>query len=443
MEEIQELMVVGVRFSKVGKIYHFESNGLRDLKVGDMVVVETSRGWQLGQVAQVLEDAEPPPEGWKPIDRRATPRDLLMRQMWQQKEAEVVASCKAKSVELNLVGIKIIQAEYSFDGSRLTVLFSSETEEKYDLKTLRQDIQRMFAPSQVEMRQIGPRDVAKVVCGMGACGLEKRCCCAFLTEFSSISIRMAKEQGISLTPSEITGMCGRLRCCLIYEYDQYVEARKELPKKNKRVRTPQGEGKVVDVSPLRGMVTVDLPEIGYREFSGEEVSLIEDGGQGAKPQPSADAPTEAPGDRLAPDQDETPLTTTDAAIESGEAFGEEPDATSPAEAHKPHEKGQRPPRRDRGKNRPGKAQTSGEPGQVAKGPVDQTQGKQRPEGQKRRPGKGTRPANMRPGGQEDGSDITTQPSKADQGPDKEGKEGKEFRRRKGRRRNNNDSENRA
>jgi cell fate regulator YaaT (PSP1 superfamily) len=87
---------------------------------------------------------------------------------------------------------------------------------------------------------------------MGACGLETRCCCLFLTEFSSISIRMAKEQGISLTPTEITGMCGRLRCCLIYEYDTYVEARSKLPKRNKRVRTPQGEGKVVDVIPLRG-----------------------------------------------------------------------------------------------------------------------------------------------------------------------------------------------
>ena len=168
----------------------------------------------------------------------------------------------SKSVELNLVGIKIVSAEYSFDGSRLTILFSSETEEKYDLKSLRQDMQKMLAPSQVEMRQIGPRDVAKMVCGMGACGLETRCCCLFLTEFSSISIRMAKEQGISLTPTEITGMCGRLRCCLIYEYDTYVEARQKLPKRNKRVRTPQGEGKVVDVIPLRGAVMVDLPEVG-------------------------------------------------------------------------------------------------------------------------------------------------------------------------------------
>jgi cell fate regulator YaaT (PSP1 superfamily) len=116
------------------------------------------------------------------------------------------------------------------------------------------------------MRQIGPRDVAKILGGMGACGLENRCCSMFLTEFSPISIKMAKEQGISLTPSEITGMCGRLRCCLVYEYEQYVEARKQLPKRGKRVVTPQGEGKVVDVFPLKGSVMVEFESGGHAEF---------------------------------------------------------------------------------------------------------------------------------------------------------------------------------
>lgn len=295
MDQISETMVVGVRFSKVGKIYDFESNGLADLKVGDQVVVETSRGWQLGQVAQIIVNVEPPPEGWKAIDRRATPRDLLLRQMWQQHEAEVVTHAKTRSGELRLQGIKIIGAEYSFDGSRLTVLFSSETEEKYELKSLRQDMQKLFAPSQVEMRQIGPRDVAKLTCGMGACGLEKRCCCSFLTEFSSISIRMAKEQGISLTPTEITGMCGRLRCCLIYEYETYVDARQTLPKRNKRVRTPKGEGKVIDVAPLRGTVVVDLPEVGYTEFPLSDIVVLDEKGEPA-PASTAGRPAMSPGE---------------------------------------------------------------------------------------------------------------------------------------------------
>jgi cell fate regulator YaaT (PSP1 superfamily) len=297
MEQSTEPVVVGVRFSKIGKIYHFAAEAITDIKVSDMVVVETSRGWQLGQVAQILTDADPPPEGWKPIDRRATPRDLLMRQMWQMKEAEVISGCRAKATDLRLVGIKIVSAEYSFDGSRLIILFSSESEEKYDLKSLRSDMQKMFAPSQVEMRQVGPRDVAKVNCGMGACGLETRCCCLFLTEFSSISIRMAKEQGISLTPTEITGMCGRLRCCLIYEYDTYVDARSKLPKRNKRVRTPQGEGKVVDVVPLRGTVIVDLPEVGYREFAGSEVYPAD--GEGGQP-PAMNEPAQTADEKEGP-----------------------------------------------------------------------------------------------------------------------------------------------
>jgi cell fate regulator YaaT (PSP1 superfamily) len=112
----------------------------------------------------------------------------------------------------------------------------------------------------VQMRQIGPRDVAKIIGGLGACGLENRCCSMFLTEFSPVSIKMAKEQGISLNPEEITGMCGRLRCCLVYEYEQYVAARKLLPKRNKVVITPRGKGKVVDVNPLKESVWVDIQE---------------------------------------------------------------------------------------------------------------------------------------------------------------------------------------
>ncbi len=266
--------IVGVRFNPIGKIYHFDSGNNPDLTIGDYVVVETSRGKQLGQVAQIINDPGTAPDGgWKPIERRATPRDLVTRQGWQKKEPEVIEFARTRSRDLRLVGVKIITSEFSFDGSRLTVFFSTETEEKADLKSLRQDIQRKFAPSQVDLRQIGPRDVAKNLCGIGACGLENRCCCQFLSEFSSISIRMAKEQGISLTPGEITGMCGRLRCCLSYEFQQYSEARSHLPKRNKEVKTPAGTGKVVDVRPLQEMILVEIPEVGYREFHITELTL--------------------------------------------------------------------------------------------------------------------------------------------------------------------------
>jgi cell fate regulator YaaT (PSP1 superfamily) len=266
------LNVIGVRFVKTGKIYHFDASGVEKVKVGDSVVVETSRGWQIGQVAQLIENPDAPPEGyWKKVDRLANARDLAMRQSWQLKEAEVITAARQRVKELSLEGIRIVTAEYSIDGVRLTIFFSSETEDKVDLKSFRQDIQRQYAPSQVEVRQMGPRDVAKLFGGMGACGLENRCCSRFLTEFSSISIKMAKEQGISLTPTEITGMCGRLRCCLIYEYELYVKARLELPKRNKRVVTPLGEGKVVDVNPLREMILVELPEVGVRQFNKDEI----------------------------------------------------------------------------------------------------------------------------------------------------------------------------
>lgn len=265
--------VVGIRFQKIGKIYHFDASNARDLQVGDFAVVETSRGRQLGEVIEIVHNPTPPPDGaWKPIHHKATARDLALRQLWQKKEVEATIACRAKLVENPTPGVKIVASEFTFDGERLAFLYSTEAEGKVDLRKLRTVMQRLYPRSQVEMRQVGPRDVAKLLGGMGACGLESRCCSMFLTDFSPISIKMAKEQGISLTPTEITGMCGRLRCCLVYEYEQYMEARKTLPKRNKRVVTPKGEGKVVDVYPLKQSVIVELDANGVRtEFFNYEL----------------------------------------------------------------------------------------------------------------------------------------------------------------------------
>ncbi len=272
-----EPLIVGIRFQKVGKIYHFDASDCRDLRLGDFAVVETSRGCQLGEVIQILENPALPSDGtWKPIHHIATPRDLIMRQTWQKKEIEVVISCRAKLLEQGIEGVKIIAADFSFDGSRLSILYSTEADEKIDLRKMHNAMQRLYQRSRVEMRQIGPRDVAKILGGMGACGLENRCCSKFLSEFNPISIKMAKEQGISLTPSEITGMCGRLRCCLIYEYEQYAEARKHLPKRGKSVVTPRGEGKVVDTYPLKQTVIIEL-DTGVRiEVANDLVEPLEE-----------------------------------------------------------------------------------------------------------------------------------------------------------------------
>jgi len=195
-----ERKIVGVKFVKVGKIYDFDAGNISDLQVGDVVVVETSRGKQLGEVIEFGKSSPGAPEGgWKAVERKATPADLVSKQVWQGRELEVIHTCENRIKELRLKGIKILAADYSFEGARLTIQFNSEVDEKADLKSLRPDMQRRFAPTQVELRQVGPRDVAKAICGIGACGLENRCCCQFLSDFNSISIRMAKEQGIDGT----------------------------------------------------------------------------------------------------------------------------------------------------------------------------------------------------------------------------------------------------
>lgn len=270
MSEIYD-KVVSVRLSRVNKAYYFDANGF-DLDIDDYVIVESIRGRQIGKVVQVKNDFENDGEPLKAVIRPASPKDLVAKELFNQKRDEAISFARKRLTELNLDGVKILDAEFSFDGSRLQVNYCSDNDEKVDLKSLKFDLLRNF-PSviAIDLRQLGPRDVAKTIPGMGACGLACRCCCQYLTEFSSISIKMAKEQGISLTPAEITGMCGRLRCCLVYENDYYVECRKRLPKKNKRVITPQGEGKVVEVFPLRDAILVEIPEVGRREFKREQL----------------------------------------------------------------------------------------------------------------------------------------------------------------------------
>jgi cell fate regulator YaaT (PSP1 superfamily) len=267
MESATTARIVGIRFQDLGKLYHFDASTIPDLKVGDHVLVSTSRGREMGEVAGFVEHPPAPSEGsWKAVERRATAQELVERRLWQRRELEAMIECRAKAAELGMRQVKIARAEYSYDGSRLTFLFSGEGEEKVDVRDLRREMNRMFHPAEIEFRQVGPRDVARILGGMGACGLEERCCSKFLTEFSPISIKMAKAQGISLNPQEITGMCGRLRCCLVYEYEQYVEARKTMPKRNKRVITPVGEGRVAEVLALKQAVIVSLDDGKRAEF---------------------------------------------------------------------------------------------------------------------------------------------------------------------------------
>jgi cell fate regulator YaaT (PSP1 superfamily) len=273
---MSQRFIIGVQFEPIGKNYYFDASRFPDLKPGDPVVVRTSRGLQLANITQVnLEVDELDMNGFKAVERPATPQDLLQRKALIIREQEIIAQIRANLAEQGLSAVKVLSAEFSLDGDRLFVLINTEASVNVNAKRLQQDIKQMAKDVDVDLRQIGPRDAAKLLRGMGACGQEMRCCSMFLTEFSSISIRMAKTQDISLTPSEITGMCGRLRCCLIYEYDQYVEAIKTLPKRKRKVITPMGEGRVVQILPMRQAVIVDLPNLGPRQFTIEELDRAE------------------------------------------------------------------------------------------------------------------------------------------------------------------------
>lgn len=253
--------IIAIQFSPSGKHYHFDAQGHSQFVPGDRVVVSTSRGKQLGVVVTYVDMDGDKGRVYKPIEGPATSRDLVMQQQWNAKALTALVSCRKSAEDLGLQGYKFIKAEYNFDGSQVTIYYN--TEKKRDsLSNLRRALKRSLR-TQVELYQVGPRDFAKMVDGLGACGVP-RCCSRFLTKFRSVSIRMAKLQQISLTPSEITGMCGRLRCCLAYENQQYAEAAEGLPRRGREVLTPYGQGKVVEVRTLAGSIVVDVGGVRHK-----------------------------------------------------------------------------------------------------------------------------------------------------------------------------------
>ncbi|MCU0480075.1 MAG: stage 0 sporulation family protein [Anaerolineae bacterium] len=269
--ETKQRKVAGVRFIKIGKLYHFDTSAYSELGAGDYVIVETARGRNMGQIIGFMEVDDS--VDVRPILRPATARDLVLKQQWEAQQDEALQIFVEKASKLGAYhDVKFIAAQYNYDGSLLTILVTAE--DRVNVNPLINETKRLFN-AQIDIRQIGPRDVAKILGGYGACG-ELRCCSTFLTDFSPVSIKMAKAQGISLNPTEITGMCGRLRCCLVYEYEQYVAARKTLPKRNKRVGTPAGIGRVVEVYPLTDSVLVHLEEDGRQMFKREDIIPIEE-----------------------------------------------------------------------------------------------------------------------------------------------------------------------
>ncbi|MFC1957882.1 stage 0 sporulation family protein [Chloroflexota bacterium] len=261
--------IVGVRFKRAGKVYYFDPADI-DLEINDFVVVETSRGPELGRVViaprQVLVNETDKP--LKPVVRKAEPDDINRAQELEAKEREAMVECSKLIAKLTLP-MKLLSAEYNLDGSRLTLHFSAA--ERVDFRELVRELSSRLKV-RVELRQTGPRDEAKLVGGCGRCG-RPLCCASFLSEFAPVSIRMAKEQSLPLNPMKISGCCGRLMCCLVYENEQYRAMKEKLPKDGQKVSTTMGVAKVVGSNPLKETVLVETESETTVELPLDEIKV--------------------------------------------------------------------------------------------------------------------------------------------------------------------------
>lgn len=246
------IRIVPLKFQQAGRQYDFNALDM-ELKAGDKVIVETDRGRAMAIV--VIPPREIPeseaPEGLKSILRSATEEDLALAETNAAREKTAHRFCKERIQERKLE-MKLVRAEYAFDGSKIIFFFTADG--RIDFRELVKDLAHHFH-TRIEMRQIGVRDEAKLVGGLGICGREL-CCCSFLTQFNPVSVKMAKEQGLALNPSKISGQCGRLLCCLGYEYETYGELKKGMPKCGKKVMWENRECEVTAQDILQQKVTL-------------------------------------------------------------------------------------------------------------------------------------------------------------------------------------------
>ncbi len=253
-ESEKTVIIVGIRFRPAGRIYYFDPNG-QSFSTGQYVIVETVRGVEAGRVViaskKIVESDVSDP--LKPVLRLATEDELRMMLSFKSKEKEALVRCAERIVQHNLP-MKLVESEYTFDGSRLTFYFTAD--ERVDFRGLVRDLAATFR-TRIELRQIGARDQAKLQGGIGPCG-KTLCCSSWITDFGIVSIKMAKEQGLPLNPSKISGVCGRLMCCLSYENDNYIQAKQQMPQIGAILQTPSGAGKVVSINVPRNSVEVML-----------------------------------------------------------------------------------------------------------------------------------------------------------------------------------------
>ena len=248
--------VIGVRFKNAGKLYYFDPGNYWPT-AGDAVIVETVRGMEYGEVVtgvkEVSDELITPP--LKKVIRIATPEDAQHDAENRAKEKDALALCQ-KKVQEHKLQMKLVGCEYTFDNSKILFYFTSD--KRVDFRSLVKDLASAFH-TRIELRQIGVRDEAKMMGGLGMCG-RPVCCAQFLGDFQPVSIKMAKEQNLSLNPTKISGICGRLMCCLKYEEDHYEATRRSMPRVGKEVMTPDGAGTVVDLNILKETVRVRIPK---------------------------------------------------------------------------------------------------------------------------------------------------------------------------------------
>ena len=265
--------IIGVRFKSVGKVYYFSPDG-GTFSAGDKVIVETARGVECGEVAlanKMIPDEEIVAP-LKPVIRKATEEDFAQIEKNHQREQEAFGIFVKKAAQYKL-DMHLVDVECTFDNSKLLFYFTSDN--RVDFRELVKDLASVFH-TRIELRQIGVRDEAKMLGGLGECGREF-CCSSFLGEFQPVSIRMAKEQGLSLNPTKISGTCGRLMCCLKYEQDGYEELLRLTPKVGAIVDTPNGRGVVTEVNLISGKLSIKLDETqGSATFHKSQVKLIKD-----------------------------------------------------------------------------------------------------------------------------------------------------------------------
>ena len=270
------IQVIGVRFKKAGKIYYFDPNGL-EIKKGDYVVVETARGIEFGEcvigIKEILENDIVSP--LKSVIRVADLNDIDKHKINKVKEKEALEIC-LKKIEEHKLDMKLIDVEYTFDNNKVIFYFTADG--RVDFRELVKDLATIFK-TRIELRQIGVRDEAKMLGGLGPCG-RSLCCSTFLGDFASVSIKMAKEQNLSLNPTKISGICGRLMCCLNYEQSTYEDIRKRLPKVGSIVEIDEYRGEVVSNNTVKESVKVKYrrgDEEVIEEFKIENVKLIDGG----------------------------------------------------------------------------------------------------------------------------------------------------------------------